>query len=51
MRRRAPRQVVNITVAKAMLPEPIERAARGEEIILTRAGRPRARLGPLAEDR
>lgn len=51
MRRRATSQVVNIAVAKATLPELIERAARGEEIILARAGRPRARLVPLAEDR
>lgn len=51
MRRKATPRVVNIAIAKAKLPELIERAARGEEIILARAGRPRARLVPLAEDR
>lgn len=48
---RATTPVVNIAAAKARLPELIERASRGEEIILARAGRPRARLMPLASDR
>ena len=51
MPRRASTPVVNVATAKARLPELIERAARGEEIILARAGRPRARLVPLADDR
>lgn len=51
MPRRASTSIVNVATAKARLPELIERAARGEEIILARAGRPRARLVPLADDR
>jgi prevent-host-death family protein len=47
--RRATRVVVNVADAKARLPELIERAAGGEEIILARAGKPRARLMPLAD--
>jgi prevent-host-death family protein len=38
---------VNVAEAKARLPELIERAARGEEIIIARNGEPRARLVPL----
>lgn len=37
--------------AKASLPELIERAANGEEIILARAGKPRAKLVPSAPTR
>ncbi|HUE30395.1 MAG TPA: type II toxin-antitoxin system prevent-host-death family antitoxin [Verrucomicrobiae bacterium] len=51
MIRRASTPIVNVAAAKARLPELIERAARGEEIILARAGRPRARLVPLASAR
>jgi prevent-host-death family protein len=51
MGRRASTPIVNVAAAKARLPELIERAARGEEIILARAGRPRARLVPLASER
>jgi prevent-host-death family protein len=43
--------VVNVADAKARLPELIERAAAGEEIILARAGKPRARLIGLADAR
>ena len=39
---------VNIAEAKARLPELVERAARGEEVVIARNGRPRARLVPLA---
>jgi prevent-host-death family protein len=39
---------VNIADAKARLPELVERAARGEEIVIARNGRPKARLVPLA---
>jgi len=46
----ARKQVVNVAEAKARLPDLIERAASGEEIILARAGKPRARLVPLAPD-
>jgi prevent-host-death family protein len=38
---------VNIADAKARLPELVERAARGEEIVIARNGEPRARLVPL----
>lgn len=41
--------MVNVADAKAHLPELIERAANGEEIILARSGKPRARLVPLAD--
>lgn len=41
--------IVSITAAKARLPELVERAAGGEEIILARNGKPRARLAPLAQ--
>lgn len=49
--RRATPVVVNVAEAKAHLPELIERAARGEEIVLARNGKPKARLVPLASDR
>jgi len=48
MPRRATPPVVNVAEAKARLPELIERAAMGEEIVLARNGKPRARLVPLA---
>jgi prevent-host-death family protein len=42
---------VNIADAKARLPELVERAASGEEIVIARNGQPRARLVPLAPSR
>ncbi|HEV3189395.1 MAG TPA: type II toxin-antitoxin system prevent-host-death family antitoxin [Polyangiaceae bacterium] len=42
-------RIVNVAVAKAHLPELIERAANGEVVILARAGKPRAKLVPLDE--
>jgi prevent-host-death family protein len=39
--------VVNIAAAKARLPELVERAAGGEEIVLARNGKPKAKLVPL----
>jgi prevent-host-death family protein len=42
-------ETVNIAAAKARLPELVERAANGEEIILARHGKPKARLVPIAE--
>ncbi len=42
------KRTINVAEAKAHLPALIERAARGEEIVLARAGEPRARLVPLA---
>jgi prevent-host-death family protein len=44
------KKMVNIAEAKAHLPELIERAANGEEIILARAGTPRAKLVSLGPD-
>jgi prevent-host-death family protein len=41
-------KTVNIHAAKTHFSRLVERAARGEEIIIARAGRPVARLGPLA---
>lgn len=38
---------VNVAQAKAQLPELIERAARGEVIVLARAGKPRAKIVAL----
>ena len=43
-------KIINVAEAKAHLPELIERAASGEEIILGRAGKPRAKLVPLGPD-
>ena len=39
---------VNIHVAKTHFSSLVERAANGEEIIITKAGKPVARLMPLA---
>ena len=41
----------NIYDAKAHLSRLVERAAAGEEIIIARAGKPRAKLVPIAEKR
>jgi prevent-host-death family protein len=46
----ARKNLINVAEAKARLPDLIERAARGERIILARAGKPRAMLGPLPPD-
>jgi prevent-host-death family protein len=43
--------VVNVAEAKAHLSELVERAANGEEIVIARAGAPRARLVPLPDPR
>jgi prevent-host-death family protein len=40
--------MVNIHAAKTHFSRLVERAARGEEILIARAGKPLARLGPLA---
>jgi len=40
---------VNVYEAKTHLSQLLDRAAAGEEIIIARAGRPVARLVPLAE--
>ncbi len=39
---------VNLYEAKANLSQRVERAAAGEEIVIAKAGRPFARLAPLA---
>jgi prevent-host-death family protein len=41
--------VINIAAAKARLPELVERAAGGEEIILARNGKPKAKLVPIVQ--
>jgi prevent-host-death family protein len=46
--RREKPHVYNIAQAKAQLPELVERASAGETIIVARAGKPKARLVPLA---
>lgn len=40
-------RIVNVYEAKTRLSELIERAARGEEIVIAKAGTPKARLMPL----
>jgi len=40
---------VNIYEAKAKLSRLVERAAAGEEIVIAKAGKPRARLVPIAQ--
>jgi prevent-host-death family protein len=41
--------IASVRSAKARLSELLERAAAGEEIVITSAGRPKARLVGLAE--
>jgi prevent-host-death family protein len=41
-------ETVNLYEAKTNLSQLVERAARGEEIVIAKAGRPLARLVPLA---
>lgn len=43
-------KTVNIAEAKARLPELVECAARGEVIVLARAGKPRAKIVALGSD-
>jgi prevent-host-death family protein len=50
MPRRSP-AVRNIAAAKTELSALVERAHRGETIIIARNGVPRARLAPLEDDR
>ncbi|MCZ6524257.1 MAG: type II toxin-antitoxin system prevent-host-death family antitoxin [Alphaproteobacteria bacterium] len=42
-------QVVNLAKAKATLSKLVDRAAAGEEITIAKAGKPLARLVPIAE--
>ena len=41
-------KTVNLYEAKTRLSELVERAARGEEVVIAKAGQPKARLVPLA---
>ena len=41
-------KTVNLYEAKTKLSELVERAAGGEEIVIAKAGKPKARLVPLA---
>ena len=43
--------IVNLYEAKTQLSQLVERAAAGEEIVIAKAGRPLARLVPLAAKR
>ena len=43
-------QIVNIHAAKTQLSALIEQVEAGEEIIIARAGRPVARLGPIRRE-
>jgi len=42
------RKAVNIHQAKSQLSDMVSRAADGEEFVIAKAGKPRARLVPLA---
>jgi prevent-host-death family protein len=45
------RKSVSLFDAKAHLSSLVERAAAGEEFVITKSGKPQARLMPLAEDK
>ena len=47
----ADQSVVNLYEAKTRLSELVDRAARGEEVLIAKHGTPRARLVPLIEAR
>ncbi len=42
-------ETVNLYEAKSHLSELVERASRGEEIVIAKAGKPKARLVPLEQ--
>lgn len=42
-------ETLNLYEAKSHLSELVERAAKGEEIVIAKAGKPMARLVPLAK--
>ncbi len=50
-KKRIVRESVNIYEAKTNLSALVERAAAGEEIVIAKAGKPRARLVPLENTR
>lgn len=45
----AKKEFINIAAAKARLPELVERASGGEEIVLARNGKPKAKLVPIVK--
>lgn len=45
------RETVSLYTAKTRLSELVDRAARGEEIVIAKSGRPRAALVPLTDVR
>jgi prevent-host-death family protein len=50
-RKRVVRETVSLYEAKTNLSRLVERAAAGEEIVIAKSGRPRARLVPLEDTR
>jgi prevent-host-death family protein len=50
-RKRVVRETVSLYDAKTNLSSLVERAAAGEEIVIAKSGRPRARLVPLEDTR
>jgi prevent-host-death family protein len=50
-RKRVVRETVSLYEAKTHLSSLVERAAAGEEIVIAKSGRPRARLVPLEDTR
>jgi prevent-host-death family protein len=49
--RRAVRETVSLYEAKTQLSRLVDRAAAGEEIVISKSGRPRARLVPMEDTR
>ena len=47
----AVRETVSLYEAKTTLSELVERAAAGEEIVITKSGKPKALLAPLPDTR
>ena len=45
------RETVSLYEAKTQLSRLVDRAAEGEEIVISKSGRPRARLVPLEDNR
>jgi prevent-host-death family protein len=50
-RKPAVRETVSLYEAKTQLSRLVDRAAAGEEIVIAKSGRPRARLVPLEDTR
>ena len=50
-RKRVVRETVTLYQAKTHLSRLVDRAAAGEEIVIAKSGRPRARLVPLEDTR